>query len=408
MSESNIRHHLDGRRYWVVLGGIICQFCVGMLYSWSIFQNSIAELFGLTKGQVSVTFSISTFMLPLAMIVGGQALPKQGPKKVALAGGILLSIGLFLASYANNIYMIYIGYGFLGGAGVGLVYGVPIGTCVKWFPERKGMITGLAVAGFGLGSCIYAPIASVGVSTIGPLLTLRYQGVVSLVGIFIGAFLLEAAPLGYCPQGYIDVEKSIAPKKSYHPKEMVHTWQFWFLLFMYLFANATGLLLVGHASPMGQQVAGLTIAQGALVVSFLTICNTFGRFFGGAASDKFDCFTVLIFLFVLSACCMLTMPCMKIFPLFALNAGMIAFSFGGTVGAFPSIILDYYGAKHYSVNYGFVFLAFGCGGLLGSQIASQVLRLQRGIYTYAFIIAGSLCIIGGVMAFFAKKHPLKE
>lgn len=396
----------EQNRWLIVLGGIICQFCVGMLYSWSIFQKPIQDLFGWTTSQVSLTFSISTFMLPIAMIVGGELLEYIGPKKVAFLGGVILCIGLCVASQTKSISMLYIGYGFLGGAGVGLVYGVPIATCVKWFPEKKGMITGLAVAGFGLGSCIYAPVASILIGKIGPLHTLLIQGIITIMGICIGASLLKTAPKGYCPAGWQETRGEQGVSYDYTPKQMLYTWQYWFLLITYMFANATGLLAVGHAAPIGQQVAGLTGMEAASIISILTILNTIGRFAGGTASDRFGSFCVVVCLFLVSAAGMFSLKFMSGYFLYAMDIGIIAFSFGGMVGAFPSIILEFYGGKNYSVNYGLVFLAFGFGGVLGPQIASNVLRLENGDYSFAFVIAGTLCLVGAIMAAFAKNHPV--
>ena len=383
------------RRVLVVIGSIICQFCVGMLYSWSVFQTPISQMFGWDTGAVSLTFSISTFMLPVAMIVAGLLLPRRGPRWVASLGGIILAIGLLIASQSHSLVMLYVGFGFLGGAGVGLVYGVPIATCAGWYPESTGLITGLAVAGFGLGSSVYAPIATNLISHIGPMNTFLVQACVSFVGILLGSLLLKAPPSTQAAPG--------GQTGSYTPGGMLRTWQYWILLIMYIRANATGLMVVGYASPMGQQLAHITTAQASAVVSILAISNTLGRFLGGAMSDRFGPFRVVIFLYLVNAATMFSMKLMTNFVLYALAVAILACSFGGMVGAYPSIVLDYFGKTYYSVNYGLVFLAFGIGGLLGPQIVSQVLRLQNGDYTLAFWIAGGAGIAGALLALLCRK-----
>lgn len=391
------------RRSLVVVGSMICQFCVGMLYSWSVFQTPIAQLQGWDPGAVSLTFSISTFMLPVAMIAAGVLLPRWGPRRVAALGGVVLTIGLLIASQAHSLGILYLGFGFLGGAGVGMVYGVPIATCAGWYPESTGLITGLAVAGFGLGSSVYAPIATRLIGLIGPMHTFLVQACVSLAGITLGSMLLKAPPAR--EQSVQDGE---VRTRGFTPREMLSTWQYWLLLVIYILANAIGLMVVGHAAPMGQQLAQITAAQASAVVSILAIANTLGRFLGGAMSDRFGPFRVVIFLFLVDAATMFSLRMMTNFVGYALVIAILACCFGGMVGAYPSIVMDYFGPEFYSINYGLVFLAFGIGGLLGPQIVSQVLRTQNGDYTLAFWIAGAAAIAGAVMALFCRKPVQRE
>lgn len=385
------------RRWEVVVGALVCQFCVGMLYSWSVFQNPIVTYFGWETSAVSLAFSISTFMMPIAMIVGGILLPKWGPGKVAKLGGLILTIALLITSNMKSLPVLYFGFGFLGGIGVGLVYGVPIATCAGWFPEKTGMITGLAVAGFGLGSSVYAPIASHLIEMIGVFQTFRIQAVVAFVGILIGSSLMKA------PRSYQkDDQKQNAHDVT--PAKMMGTKQFWILFVMYIFANAVGLMMVGHASPMGQQLAGLTTVQAGVIVSILAVSNTAGRFLGGFFSDRFGAFKVIFVLYGINAIFLLLIGGMHTYFLFSIAVAVLACSFGAMVGAYPSVVLKFFGRKHYSVNYGIVFMAFGIGGILGPQIASQALRISGGSYAPAFWIGAMLSVFGAAMTLFMYFH----
>ena len=384
----------------VVIGAMICQFCAGMLYSWSVFQTPIAQQFGWDASAVALTFSISTFLFPVAMTVAGMFLPRWGPRRVALLGGVVLAAGLLIASQARSLPVLYLGFGVLGGIGVGTVYGVPISTCAGWFPESAGLITGLAVAGFGLGSSVYAPIATHLIGWLGPMTTLLIQGCIAFVGVGLGSMLLKAPPAeaGGGAQS--------APARSYTPGEMLRTGLFWMLFVMYIFANGVGLMIVGNASPMGQQLAQITAVQASAVVSILSIANTLGRFLGGYLADRFGPFPVVLSLFLVDTVILCSMGFMTTFARFAVAAAVLACCFGGMVGVYPSMVLKFFGTAHYSVNYGLVFLAFGVGGLLGPQVAAQALRLH-GAYAPAFWIAGGVCLAGAGLAVLCRRYTAR-
>lgn len=398
-------------RWLVVLGGVIVQFCLGALYTWSVFQKPIQDMFGWTASEVSLAFSINLAMIPILMIFAGRLLPKYGPTKMVFIGAAVLSIGLVIASKTTSLWMLYLGYGILGGSGIGIAYGIPIATCVKWFPDKRGTITGLAVAGFGLGSVFYAPVATKLVELYGPLTTFFMQSIYTMVGVIIGGRLLKAAPEGYIPDGWEPpTEKSGFSKTEYNfsPREMLRTPQYYFLIIMYTFANVAGLMIIGHASPIGQQVAGLTPLEAGSIVSILAIVNTIGRMFWGSFSDKIGRTKVIFIMYVISAMAMFGMNSLTSYWLYAFGVSLIAFCFGGAMGTFPSVAADFYGPKHVGMNYGFIFLAYSMGALIGPRLASVVVESSGGSYRMAFFITGVLCSIGALMSLVAKppKAPI--
>ena len=401
-------------RWLVVVGAVICQFVLGALYTWSVFQAPIQEMFGWTAPQVSLTFSINLGIIPILMIIAGKLLPKYGPTKMAVTGAIVLTVGLLVASQAKELWMLYLGYGVLGGAGIGIAYGIPIATCVKWFPDKRGMISGLAVAGFGLGSVMYAPVATMLVNHFGPLNTFFVQAIYTIIGVTLGAQLMKAAPEGYVPEGWTPpapkAGQVVPSKYDFRPSEMLRTPQYWYLLLMYTFANIAGLMIIGHASPIGQQVAGLTPLEAGSIVSILAILNTFGRLFWGTISDKLGRMRVVFLMYMISAVAMFSMNYLGTFWLFALGVAMVAFTFGGAMGTFPSIAADFFGAKYVSVNYGMIFMAYSFGAIIGPRLAAVVVENTGGDYGLAFMITGVLCSIGAVMALVAKppREPGKQ
>ena len=394
-------------RWLVVLGGIICQFCAGMIYSWSLYVNPLIAAHGWEKSAVTLTFSITTFLIPIVMIFASKTMRKIGPAKTALIGAVFLTLGPVVSAFAAAPMMLYLGYGVCCGIGVGYIYGVPIATSVKWFPEKKGLISGLTVAGFGLGSIIFSPLCTVLIESVGLRTTFLIQGVISLLGMLIGAPMLKTAPDGYLPDGWTPPVASTASLSAdYTSSAMLKTPQYWFLLIMYLFANVAGLFTIGHASPIAQEVANLTALQAGAIVSVLSIANTAGRFVGGAASDRWGAAKVVTVIYAVDVVLLLTLRFMTGFATIAFGIGGLAVCFGAMMGAYPSIVLDYFGGTHYSTNYAFVFLAYGIGGMSASTVAAISMTHFSGYYT-AFIIIGVSCAVGCVMSRITKKPTPK-
>lgn len=391
-------------RWRVVIGGILCNFCAGMLYSWSIYVNPLIEAHGWERGAVSLAMSIATMVIPISMIPAAKVLAKQGPTKTALIGTVFYVLGLVISGLANSLILLYLGFGVLGGIGVGFIYGTPIATCVKWFPDKKGLISGLAVGGFGLGSIVFAPICTAIISPLGPGQTFWVQGGIALVGMLIGAPLMKAAPDGFKPEGWNPPAATAASGGShdYTSAEMLKTKQYWFLLIMYLFANMSGLMVIGHASPIAQQVAGLTPAQAGSIVALLSIFNTAGRFMSGALCDKLGAKRVVTIIYVINAVLLVALQFLTNFVTIAIGIGGLAICFGAMMGAYPSLVVDYFGVKYSGPNYARIFLAYGIGGIIGPQIAVRIVG-ATGSYTMAFIIIGASCIVGAVMSIISKK-----
>ena len=395
-------------RWRVVLGGILSNFCAGMLYSWSIYVNPLMEAHGWERGAVSLAMSIATLVIPISMIPAAKILAKKGPTKTALIGTIFLVLGLAIAGLTASLPLLYLGFGVFGGIGVGFIYGTPIATCVKWFPDKKGLISGLAVGGFGLGSIVFAPICTSVIASLGPNTTFLIQGAITLVGMLIAAPLMKAAPDGFKPEGWTPPAAAAASGSShdYTSAEMLKTKQYWFLLIMYLFANMSGLMVIGHASPIAQAVAGLTAAQAGAIVSVLSIANTAGRFMSGALCDKLGAKRVVTIIYIVNAVLLVALQFLTNFATIALGIGGLEVCFGAMMGAYPSLVVDYFGVKYSGPNYARIFLAYGIGGIIGPQLAVRVVAATGG-YTLAFVIIGASCIIGAVMSIISKKPVYK-
>ena len=400
--------NVDSLRWRVIIGGIICQICAGMLYSWSLYIKPLTENYSWERADVVWTFSIAVLIIPIAMIVAGKLIHKIGPTKVIFLGAISLVTGLVVASFFKSLPALYFGYGFLGGIGVGFIYVTPVSVCAKWFPDRKGLITGLIVAGFGLGSILFTPVCQWLLGSMIPNQVFLIQAAIIVVGVIIGAPLMKLAPDGYKPAGWEPKAAAAtgASSHDYTTAEMLRTSQYWFLLIMYLFANLGGLFVIGSAALIARDVASLTPELAASIVAVLAITNTIGRLVSGAAVDWLGPKRVVTIIYIAMAILFFAMQYMTNYALIAIGIGGIAVCFGAMMGAYPTLVNEFFGVKYLSTNYSFVFLAYGIGGF-SAGFVYKISDSYFGGPNIAFLIIGAFCVLGVVMSLMAKKPVYK-
>ena len=383
-------------RWLVVLGAALLQVCIGAIYSWSLFNQPLIDKFGWEKNDVVLTFSIAVFIFAFSTIFSGRLQDKIGPRIVAMIGGILYGGGLLLASTATSIIQLYIYYGIIAGAGVGFAYVCPLSTCVKWFPEKKGFITGLVVGAFGLGSLIFKSVIQSLLVSVGVSATFFYIGIIYFILVMAGAQFLVLPPAGYGIAG----EKSKIPIKenNFTVGEMMKTKAFYFIWVMYLFGAMSGLLVIGLAKDIGIQLAGLSPTTAANAVVMIALFNAGGRLIWGTLSDKLGRMRVVSLLFAITAVSMIVMSAATLnFAIFFACLAGIAFCFGGFLAVFPTITGEFYGIKNLGANYGMVYQAYGLAALAGPIIVANA-----GGLIPTFIISAVLAVIGGAMTFMVK------
>lgn len=388
-------------RILIAFAGVVIQFCMGAVYAWSVFRNPIQKLMGWNTAEVSMAYSIHLVFIPILFIASGYLMPRITPKLTCMLGGTMIFLGFFMASKATSLAMLYFGYGFLGGGGIGMSYAVPIAILVRWFPERKGAITGIAVGSLGFGSVVFTQVAYNLIVANGPFETFFQLGLIIFIGVIAGSFLMVPPQQGYAPPGWTPPAK-VAGKATgaydFTPKEVLGTSQYWFILIMYTCANLAGLMIIGHAAPIGVEVVKLTPATSAAIAAQLGIWNSCGRLFWGWFSDKIGRFNAVLGMFAVMTFSLVLMYSVTSFWTFAFSASAIAFCFGGGMGTYPALAADVFGPKYLSVNYGLIFLGFSIGGVLGPQLAAYVKQATGGQYYLAFIIAAGLCIVGGIIS----------
>ncbi|QZY53877.1 L-lactate MFS transporter [Crassaminicella profunda] len=382
-------------RWFVVLGAVLLQMCIGAIYTWSLFNQPLMDQFGWEKNQVVLTYSIAVFIFAFSTIFSGRLQDKIGPRKVATIGALLYGGGLMLTSTATSLIQLYIYYGVIAGAGVGFAYVCPLSTCVKWFPEKKGFITGIAVGAFGLGSFVFKSVIQYFIANSGVSSTFFYLGLIYAVLGLIGSQFLILPPVEY---GSV-VQQSNTPKENvFTSLEMIKTKSFYFVWIMYLFGCMSGLLVIGLAKDIGMQLAGLKASVAANAVAMIALFNASGRLIWGTLSDKLGRIRVVTMMFVITAISMITMSVVTLsyVTFFASLAG-VAFCFGGFLAVFPTITGEFFGIKNLGANYGVVYQAYGFAALIGPIIVANAGGLKP-----TFLIAAVLAVVGAILTFIVK------
>ncbi len=399
-------------RWLIVVGAILIQLCLGGIYIWSVFRKPLEMAvdeggLGLSPSQATLPFSLVLIFFAIATVIGGRWQDKAGPRLVASVGGILLGAGMLLSAFGKSYPALALGYGVIGGIGIGFTYVCPVATGIKWFPDKRGLITGLSVAGFGAGALILAPVARSLIDSMGIFSTLSTLGIIFLVVVVAASQLLKNPPAGYVPAGWTAPETAAVTKESFSTGQMLKTPQFYSIWIMYFFGCLAGLMIIGQTSPIGQEIAGYSAATAAMAVMLLSIFNGAGRIFWGRISDALGRMKTLFIMFLLCGVGMFLYNIIGAFPpYYWIGVAIVGACFGGYLALFPAITADFFGTKNIGANYGFVFMAYGVGGLLGPQFAARVLEATGG-YSVAFVVTGVLCLIAAGVTFALKPPKLK-
>src|ERR687885_875330 len=391
-------------RWLIAAAGVVMQVALGAVYAWSVFRIPLSNTYGTSVSAVNTTFSIAILSLGFAAFFGGLWMNRSGPRIVALTAGVLYGVGIFLASFAEpSLWILYLTYGLMGGIGIGLGYIVPVATLIKWFPDKRGFITGIAVAGFGGGAFVTAFIAKYLVSSVGVFSAFAILGVIYLVMVVGAALFMRNPPEGWKPEGWEPdtTERSDRSGVDYDLSGVLRTWQ-WYALWALLFLNVSaGISIITEAAPMAQEIAGVNATVAAGLVSIISIANAAGRFLWAWLSDAIGRKWVFFTMFILQAVLFFLLPLVSVYFLLALLAFIIVSCYGGGFGTMPAFNADYFGSTNVGTNYGLMLTAWGVGGVLGPLLISRVIDLT-GSYTLAFYIIAAIMVGSAVVAFIVR------
>ena len=418
-------------RWSVVAGAIIVQIILGTVYAFSVFVKPLQMEFGWSRTTTQWVFSFALATFAITMIPAGRLQDRLGPRKVASIGGLLLGLSFILGALlvsAEYPWMLYITYGIVGGAGIGFAYVCPIAASVKWFPDKKGMITGLAVAGFGAGALFFAgPAATLllppgeggenmGLSQVllvglgivqGGGFGIGWQsffvlhGIVCAGGVLLGATLLKNPPEGWKPEGWNPPKPTPGVQVDYNWHEMLNTPLACMLWLTFIFGATSGLMAIGQWTPMmGAILQGKTFAPewmgsfGRFVepVGILAIFNALGRIFWGKISDVIDRPRAMMIMFLAQGIAFMILVSVESHLAIFLASAWVGLNFGGNFALFPSATADYFGTKNLGMNYGWIFTAYGVAGILGPVVGGVLFDATKQ-YMMAFVFAGILCFV---------------
>jgi MFS transporter, OFA family, oxalate/formate antiporter len=380
-------------RWVIAIAGVFFQVALGAVYAWSVFRVPLAKQFGWSISEVTLTFTISIFVLGIAAFFGGLWLNRKGPRIVALTGGVLYGLGVFLASFSHNLWWLYLSYGFIGGIGLGLGYIVPVAVLVKWFPDRRGLITGIAVGGFGAGALITAPVATRLIQSVGVLSTFAYLGIGYLIVTVIAGAFMQNPPDGWKPEGWSPTATETAQRAGHDFKlgEALRTWQ-WYALWLLLFLNTcAGISVISQEAPIFQELTGVTAVVAGGMVGVASLGNAVGRVFWAWVSDLITRRATFFVIFLLQVLLFWFLPNVASASLMTIVTFVVLMCYGGGFGTMPAFAADYFGPKNVGPIYGLMLTAWGFASAFGPLFIAHM-RETTGSYS------GSLRVIAGVMA----------
>ncbi len=408
MSNEN----LEGKRWWIAVAAIVMQLCLGTVYAWSVFKKPLMTSHGWGETATQVTFMICIGMIGIAAALGGTLVDKKGPKFVATIGGILFGIGTLISGLADqlgSIWLLYLGFGFIAGLGNGFGYITPIATLIRWFPDKRGLVTGLAVMGFGGGAFFMGKIAPPMVISMGVAQTFYIWGVIFLVLVTAAAQMFKNPPKGWLPAGFTPKATGVSAAQSFTFDEAVKTPQWWMLWGMLFLNISAGLGLISQLSPMAQDVikksdpmiaaAALALAGGS-ILAYASIFNGLGRLFWAWTSDAIGRKNVFIAMFITQAALYILLPQIDNQMIFTIVACYLLACYGGGFATMPAFAADSFGPGYIGKVYGMMLTAWAAAGIVGPLVFAQI----KGIAVY---VAAALLIVGLLLALGFKRPAPK-
>lgn len=397
-------------RWLIALSAIAIHLSIGSVYSYSVLKNPILEQIGWSDKTVTVAFTIAIALLGTSAAFFGKSVEKWGPKKSAIFAAILFGSGQLITGLSlatESLFLFYLGYGVIGGMGLGLGYIAPVSTLVKWFPDRRGLATGMAVMGFGAGSLIAAPVITGLIGTVGLSNTFFILGTIYFTLMMSGALYIVRPPENWVPFSK-SVKKTKKPVKVQQSlqqltaREAIRTNRFWLLWIMMFINISNGIMLISAASPFAQSTVGMTATAAATMVGIMGLFNGGGRIGWSAFSDYMGRSNVFLMFFGVQFVLMLTLPNVTNALLLQILLFVVISMYGGSFALLPAFISDLFGTKELGAIHGLLLTSWSCAGVFGPLLVAFI-NDTTGSYSTAFYIFSGLLAVAFIVSIFMKR-----
>ncbi len=402
---------MTANRWIVAAAAIVTQVCLGAVYGWSVFVAPLVAMTGWTLTQVSLTFTLAIAFLGVGTILGGLWQDRAGPRPVATLAGLLYGAGYLLGGWfiaERSLAGLYFSYGVLGGIGMGMGYITPVATLTKWFPDRRGLMTGVAVAGYGAGALVMSPFAARSITARGVPATFEILGVVYLILILVAARFYSHPPAGWRPAGWQPtgaVERA-ASAYDFNVREAMGTRTFWMLWTMLFLNVSAGIMIISQASPIAQQLAHMSPVAAAGVVGVISMFNGAGRVLWAWASDSIGRARVYFLLYIIQAAIFFALPHLSGVALLSAALAIIGLCYGGGFGTMPSFTADFFGAKFMGGIYGWILLAWAAAAIPSPLLIAR-LRQTTGRYDQAIVSIAIVLLIATILPSMVRRPATK-
>ena len=392
----------EQKRWRYMMGAMLLALCSGIGYTWSVFQKPLMENFDWGLKTISLTFTIQVMVSTIAPIFLGKYQKTLGVENYIRVGLSVYILGLIATMFTPSISYLYMVYGIIVGVGIAMLYPCLITYSTSLFPERTGMASGMLACAYGSGAVLWAPIA---------MFFMKRYGVLSVFGILAAIFAIVMIPTSFLikevPEDFRQ-KVSQGQEKKHHLVTVDYTWQemlktsrYYILVLALTLAATAGLMITGHASSMLQEMQHVTAEQAAFIVGLFSVFNALGRLFFGYISDRVGRYEIMLLLFVIIGGSMLLLT-KSMGPMFIILLMAISACYGGFTSMFSPICADNFGLKNLSVNYGFLYIAYGLAGIIGPQLAARV-RVMSGGYNMAFLVVAGMSVVGFMLILSLKR-----
>jgi MFS transporter, OFA family, oxalate/formate antiporter len=389
------------QRWTSLIACLTAGLCAGFGYAWSVFLKPMAGLFNLTASELSLSFTLIMSTAAASAIFAGKALEYIKPPRLLLAGGVLFGTGIVCIGFVQSLVQLYL-FAVIAGIGLGTVYpGATMSNIIRYFPDRRGMASGLLTAGYGIGAVVWAPFAVYLIESNGPLFALRILGILFFIIIALMSLIVRTAPDNFVPRGWkpaSSITNQVSGSLDKDWKQMMSTLSFYVLAVLFVLGTISGMMVVGHASPIVQNILKVNPVQAGKIVGYLAAGIVLGKIFWGILSDKLGRNTVFIALFAITGTAMFIMSKINSYSAFVAAMSVTGFCYGGFLSLIGPVTADTFGQKHLGINFGIMFLTIALAAYLGPMLASAVISKNGGDYIPAFIIGIFINSAGMIIA----------